>query len=207
MTVLESLIQFLATLSPLLVCVVVCLVAFVENIFPPSPSDTIIVFGGSLVAIGKVGFAELLIWATAGSTLGFVAMYLIGKWFGGHILERGRIKFIPVESVVKVDTWFKKYGYWIIVANRFLAGTRAVVSLFAGMSRLHLLRTTILCFLSALIWNSILLSGGYYLGNNWQRIGFYLSGYSQIITIVIVVIALVLVAHFVSKKTNGKNSA
>jgi membrane protein DedA with SNARE-associated domain len=75
------------------------------------------------------------------------------------------------------------------------------------MSRLHLLRTTIHSFLSALKWNSILLSGGYYLGNNWQRIGFYLSGYSQIITIVIVVIALVLVAHFVSKKTNGKNSA
>jgi membrane protein DedA with SNARE-associated domain len=206
MTSVDTLIHFLESLSPLLVCLVVFLIAFVENIFPPSPSDSLIVFGGSLVAIGRVGFVELLLWTTAGSVLGFLAMYQIGKWFGVRILEKGRIKFIPIESVQKVDVWFRKYGYSIIVVNRFLAGTRAVVSLFAGMSRLRLVKTTVLCALSALAWNTILLGGGYYLGSNWQRIGFYLSGYSQIVTIVIVVAALALIAHYVYKKTNGKKA-
>jgi membrane protein DedA with SNARE-associated domain len=200
-------IGYLQTLSPALVLATVFLIAFIENIFPPSPSDVIIVFGGSLVGIGRVGFAETLLWATLGSTLGFMVMYKIGDWFGVKILEKGKIKFIPPEAVKKVDEWFRKYGYWIIIGNRFLAGTRAVVSFFAGMAELNLLRTTILCFVSALVWNAILITGGYYLGNNWERIGFYLSTYSQIVTAVIVVAALVLLARYFYMKNNGRKSA
>ena len=190
----------LQLLDPLLICFLVFAVAFIENIFPPAPSDMIIVFAGSLVGLGIVGLPESLLFATAGSTLGFIVMYKIGDWFGVHILESGRFSFIPVQSVKKAEAWFLKYGYWLIVANRFLAGTRAVVSFFAGMSELSLGKTTVLCFVSALLWNAILITAGYYLGQNWGRIGFYLVAYSRVVTAVVIAIALLVVAKCVLKK-------
>jgi membrane protein DedA with SNARE-associated domain len=202
----EEFVGTLQALSPALILTVVFLIALIENIFPPSPSDVVIVFAGSLVGIGRVGYAETLLLATAGSTIGFMLMYKIGDWFGVRILEQGKIKFIPRESVRKVDDWFRKHGYWIIVANRFLSGTRAVVSFFAGMAELDLLRTTALCFVSALAWNAILVTGGFYLGNNWQLIGTYLSTYSQIMTGLLVVVSVGLIARYFFKKRIGKKA-
>ncbi len=203
---MEDFILQLKSLDPFLIYLAVFSIALIENVFPPSPSDLVIVFAGSLVGIEQVGFAETLFTATLGSAIGFVLMYKIGDWFGDRILEQGKIKFIPLEAVRKVELWFARYGYGIIIANRFLAGTRAVVSFFAGMSRLNLRKTIALSFLSALAWNSILLFGGFYLGQNWRRIGFYLSTYGQIVTGLIILVVLVLVARFLYKKDNGKKS-
>jgi len=203
----EGLIQYLQSIDPWLVYTAVFGIAFIENVFPPSPSDLIVVFGGSLVGIGRVGFMEVLLAATMGSTLGFMTMYKVGEWFGASILEQGRVKFIPVEGVRKVEDWFRRYGYWIIVINRFLAGTRAVVSFFAGMAHLNLARTSLLSFVSALIWNVLLISAGYYLGQNWERIGFYLSTYSQIVTGFVVVTVLVLFARYLYNKGKRKGTS
>lgn len=200
---MEDFIQYLLGLDPTWILASVFLIALIENLFPPSPSDILIVAAGSLVGIGTLGWLEALVAATAGSTLGFILMYKVGQWFGGHILEQGKISFIPVSSVRRVETWFRRYGYWIIVVNRFLSGTRAVVSFFAGMSELKLFLTTVLCFLSALVWNSLLVYGGYLLGANWRSIGVYLSTYSQIATGVVVVIVLLLVARFLTTRNNN----
>jgi membrane protein DedA with SNARE-associated domain len=204
---LDQILLQLQSLDPITVYAAVFLIALIENIFPPSPSDLMIVASGSLVGLGRVGFVETLACATLGSTIGFLIMYKIGDWFGVHILEQGKIKFIPVESVRKVEDWFKRYGYWIIVANRFLSGTRAVVSFFAGMSELKITKTTILCAASALAWNAILVTGGYFLGQNWQRIGFYLTTYSQIVTAILVIAVLLLVAKYIYNRRNGGKTA
>ena len=189
MAEIESLLASLSTLNPLWIYGVLFAIAYIENIFPPSPSDLLIVFGGSLVGIGKLSFLPALLSATAGSTLGFVTMYIIGDWFGLAIIEKKRIGFLPLDAIHKVEAWFRRYGYWIIVANRFMSGTRAVISFFAGMSELRFGKTTVLCFLSALVWNAILIYGGTLLGANWRNIGDYLSAYSRVITLLIGLIA------------------
>jgi len=196
----DAFLQTIQSLDPWLVYAIVFGIAFAENIVPPLPSDVIVVFGGSLVVLGHVNFPAVLLVATAGSTVGFVAMYFIGDWFGDHILERGKISFIPVEAVKRVESWFGQYGYWIIVANRFLAGTRAVVSFFAGMSGLNLRTTILLSAVSSLLWNALLVGGGYALGHEWEKIGFYLMTYSRAVTGVLVVVVLILVVRFVYNK-------
>jgi membrane protein DedA with SNARE-associated domain len=204
---LESFIHSLQALDPFLIYVAVFSIAFVENVFPPFPSDVIVVFAGSLIGVGQTGFIETLLLATLGSTLGFVVMYKIGDWFGDTILEKGKIKFIPVDAVMKVEAWFKRYGYWLIVANRFLAGTRAAVSFFAGMSELDLAKTTGLSLVSALVWNAILVSAGWYLGQHWEKIGFYLNTYSEIVTGILIVVAFVLVIRYFYNKNNGRKAS
>ena len=204
---MEELIRRLSALNPFWVYVSVAGMAFLENIVPPFPSDVIVVFAGSLAGIGAIDFWWALLFTTVGSTLGFMVMYKLGDWFGLKILETGKLKFIPTESVHRVEGWFRKYGYVIIVANRFLSGTRAVVSFFAGMSELKLPNTTLLCFLSALVWNYLLLFAGQKLGQNWKVIFFYMETYSKAVTGIILIVILLFVARFVYKKSNSENNS
>jgi membrane protein DedA with SNARE-associated domain len=199
----EDFISNIMSLDPLLVYIAVASIAYIENIFPPFPSDVVVVAAGSLIGIGAVNFTLALVLATVGSTLGFVTMYAIGHWFGERIVEAGKFKFLPVESIRKVEEWFRRYGYGVIVANRFLAGTRAVVSFFAGLSSLRLSMTVILSFLSALVWNAILLYAGKKLGENWEDILFYLETYSKAVTFLIVVVVIVVVIQLFSRKNSN----
>ncbi len=198
---INDIIKFLLEVDPYKIYLALFFIAFIENIFPPSPSDVIIVFGGSLVAIGKTNFFLALISASLGSLIGFIAVYVIGKWFGKKIIESGKIKFIPLENIHKTETWFIKYGYWIIIGNRFLAGTRGIVAFFAGVSEIDFRLTSLLSFVSALFWNFLLLFGGYVMGKNWETIIGHLKTYWLIVTILLILFSGIwTIKYFISKR-------
>lgn len=182
---LEQTIAYLSQVDTVWIYAAVFLISYIENIFPPFPSDVVVVFAGSLVAIGTGSVAITLVLATAGSTLGFMSMYWIGDQFGDRVLETGKIPFVSLNLVHKVEAWFRRYGYWVVIANRFLAGTRAVISFATGMSELNLTVTTLLSAASALVWNSILIYLGFVVGDNWRMIGDYLDTYSLVVTIAV----------------------
>ncbi len=199
-------IHSLAAIDPAWVYVFVGVIAFVENIFPPFPSDVGVVAVGSLTGMGSASFVAALGSSTVGSTVGFILMFKIGNWFGRRIIERGRIKFLPLEQVHKVEGWFKKYGYLVVVANRFLSGTRAVVSLFAGLSELSLFWCAILSFLSALVWNFILLYSGRMLGANWKDVLVFFDAYGEAATLLLIALAFFFVGRYVYRRQTGTAS-
>jgi membrane protein DedA with SNARE-associated domain len=178
---------------------------FLENIFPPAPCDSVLLFIGTLVGLGKVDFFSLLIFSTLGSTLGFALMFFLGRLFGDRILNSGKIKFISTESLKKPEQWFEKHGYLIIVANRFLSGTRAIISFFAGITKLRTDLTILLAAVSSLVWNAILLLLGMLLGESWEVADNYMSHYGTIVLIV----ALVIIIFFIIKSiiTKKKEAA
>ena len=165
---------------------IVSFIAFIENVFPPFPSDAVVVFGGFLTGIGKVSFLILLLGSTVGSTLGFMLAFYIGVKCSATKISDLKMSFVPVNALLKVGAWFTKYGYTLIIVNRFLAGTRAVVSFFAGLSGLPLGMTTILSFVSALAWNGLLLYGDSRLGKNWQVALTYIQKYSHVMLYVFI---------------------
>jgi membrane protein DedA with SNARE-associated domain len=202
---MEQFVNYFAALNPLWIYCVAGVIAYIENVFPPMPSDVILVAAGSLAGLGKVDFTLLLVLSTIGSTAGFLTMYEVGDWFGVRILEAGKFKYIPLEQVHKVEAWFKKYGYWVVIANRFMAGTRAVVSFFTGMSELSLVRTAILSFLSSLLWNFILLFAGKELGINWKELSLYLVTYGKIVTIILIIVIIIVAGRIYYKNRNLHN--
>jgi membrane protein DedA with SNARE-associated domain len=127
-------------------------------------------------------------------------MYLIGEYFGEKILRSGKLKFIKAESLEKADKFFHKYGYKIIIINRFLPGTRAVVSFFSGVHKLKPFPTFTYAALSSLLWNSLLIFLGIQLGNNLELIDKYLKEYSQIIFGILALTALVFLVKFILNK-------
>ncbi len=198
----ERILEFILSVDNIWIYLLIFFFAYIENVFPPSPSDVVIVFCASLAGLGKTSFELTLSSAVFGSTLGFVTMYFIGDKFGDEIIEKGRIKFIDPESVKKVEVLFSKYGYFLIVVNRFLAGTRAFVAFFAGLGEYDIKRSIILSFISALFWYSILVTAGKILGENWHLVADVISAYSKAVTIVltVAVVSYVLVKFLKSKK-------
>lgn len=199
---MEQFIDSLIAMNPFWVYLIAAVISFIENIFPPFPSDIILLAAGYLCATGRAEFWIVLCISTFGSAAGFATMYKIGAWFGIRVVETGKLRFLKLEKIHKVEAWFNKYGFFVVVVNRFLAGTRAVIAFFTGMSNLSLTKTLLLATLSSLLWNTLLLYAGKGLGSNWKIISSHLEIYSKIVTILtLLVIALVVLFNRFRKKS------
>lgn len=203
---IEHLIDFIAQLTPLWLYILLFIFSFVENVFPPSPSDLVVVIGGSLIAKGVINFVPTLIVTTIGSVIGFMALYYIGYKFNEKLLLKGKMKFISREGLQKVDRWFSRYHYGIILINRFLPGTRSVISFFAGVSRLGFYKTMFLATLSALAWNTIIIYLGIFFGENVRVVDKYINAYSDIVLILTIIAAVVWYLIHRSRKKKEQNS-
>ena len=196
----EDILTRIATFPPVWIYITLFFFAFIENVFPPSPSDVLLVVGGTLIGTGAISFILALAFATLGSITGFMLMFYIGSTVDKKLIHSGRFKHIPVNSIDKVEKWFRKYGYFIIVANRFMPGTRAVISFFAGISNLEPKKTTLLCFISALIWNAIMLYLGFIFGNNVSKVDEYLTTYTNIVIAVTIIVVLFFILRLFFRK-------
>lgn len=201
---LESILAYMNGLDPLWIYIILFFFSFIENVFPPSPSDVVVIFGASIIASAGLAFTPVLLITSIGSSLGFILMYLVGKMLGEKVIRSGKLKFINEDDLNKTDAWFAKYGYKLIAANRFLPGTRSVISFFSGVHELNILKTFIYASISAFLWNTIIIFVGMQLGNNIELIDYYLSTYSRIIIIITVIVAIVFAVRFFLKKKADK---
>ncbi|MBU3742566.1 MAG: DedA family protein, partial [Candidatus Kapabacteria bacterium] len=174
---IESIVGFLQTLPPWGVIAFVFLIAYVENLFPPSPSDVLLVFAGTLIGIGVAGYVPLLIASTLGGVTGFASAYLIGRRYGRQVVASPLVPFLDLALIDRVQVWFDRYHGLIIVVNRFLAGTRAVIAFAAGITHMPFPRTIVYCGISATAWNALLLWIGSLAGTRWREMDSYLSAY------------------------------
>lgn len=200
----ESILNEISSFPPVWIYVTLFLFAFVENVFPPSPSDFVVVVGGSLIATGTIDFIPTLILTTLGTVIGFMVLFYIGSTVDKKVIHAGKFKFIPVDAIDKVEIWFKKYGYGIILANRFMPGTRAVISFFAGLSHLNIKKTIIFSTISAFAWNALILYLGYIFGDNVELVDQYLTTYTNIVIGITVVVALFFIIRFYLRKKKSK---
>ncbi|MDT3697593.1 MAG: DedA family protein [Ignavibacterium sp.] len=197
---IEELLTHLSSLTPILIYVLLFTFAYIENLFPPSPSDIVIVIGGTLVGTNYLHFIPTLIFATGGSIAGFLTAFGIGWLLDKKLIHSGKLKFINLQTIEKAETAFRKWGYYLIVANRFLPGTRAVISFFGGMSRLDVHKTMFLSSISSLLWNIILIYLGIFFGENVALVDRYLNTYSNIVVAVTAIVILLLVINYFIKK-------
>lgn len=161
-------------------------IAFIEYVFPPIPGDTAMVFGAYLAGTGKLDLLILYILTTLGSIVGFLILFFIGKYYGREFFLKKNYRFFPKESIFQIEKWFQHYGIGLIAANRLLSGARSAISLFAGISNLKVSTITLAALFSSMIWNAILLSGGYYLGENWEMVLIIIKRYNQFIILLII---------------------
>ena len=165
-----------------------------ENIFPPIPSEVIMGLGGMAVARGDMALVPLILAGTAGTTVGNLFWYWIGRKFGYErfkpVIDRfGRWMTLEWEDVEQLHAIFIKYGSGLVFFFRFLPTFRTLISLPAGMVRMNFWKFVAWTFAGSAIWNLILAYTGIWFGNNFEELDKYVG------PVVIGVMALVVVLY------------
>jgi membrane protein DedA with SNARE-associated domain len=208
---LESAIFWLQHADPFAVYVFLFLIAFLENVVPPIPGDVPVAFIGYLIYSSQLTFAGALFWSSLGSTAGFMLIYMISRHFGiklyaagdtdaQHRFSKSVHRFFPPSDMVLLRHKFAAHGYLAVLANRFLLGSRAVISVMAGLMHLRTPFVLLAALTSAVAWNVLLLYGGFFLGSNWKDIGGYVAVYSIPVSIFFVVLLCFSVWKFLRER-------
>ena len=146
-----------------------------ENLFPPLPSEVILPMAGLAAARGSFTLFEALFWTTAGSVVGAFALYGIGAVLGLDRL-RALVKRLPLLHVDDVDrtvAWFGRHGGKAVFFGRMLPIFRSLISIPAGVVRMPLWRFGLLTLAGSLIWNSVFVLSGFFLGEQWHIVEEY----------------------------------
>jgi membrane protein DedA with SNARE-associated domain len=160
--------RFLDTLPNALIYFLLGASAFVENVFPPIPGDTITAFGAFLVGTKRLDFFGVYLSTVVGSLIGFMFLFWVGGLLGRRFFLERDYWFFKARDIIKAEAWFKKNGYLLILLNRFFPGVRSVISIAGGITGLKTRRVILLALISCSIWNLIWIFFGYMLGSNWD---------------------------------------
>lgn len=162
--------EFLEGLPNGLIYILLGLSAFVENVFPPVPGDTITAFGAFLVGTRRLSFTGVYVSTVVGSLSGFMSLFWVGGFLGRRFFIERDYRFFKASDIIRAEDWFRRHGYYLVLCNRFLPGIRSVISLVSGITGLRALKTGTLALISICAWNLVWISIGYAVGNNWDTV-------------------------------------
>ena len=201
---LDRFLDFLSLLPDSLIYLVLGLSAFVENVFPPIPGDTITAFGAFLVGTQRLHFFGVYLSTSLGSVAGFVFLFWIGSLLGRRFFVERDFWFFKVRDIKRAEEWYLRFGYFLVLLNRFFPGIRSVIALAGGITGLRLLKVTLFALISASAWNLIWISLGYVLGRNWETVrenlGHIMIRYNIVIFSLLGLVIVVLVVRGLKKK-------
>ena len=201
---METFLNTLSGLPDLLIYFLLALSAYVENLVPPIPGDTITAFGAFLVGTGRLNFFGVYFSTTLGSLLGFLTLFCGGGYLGRRFFFEKDYRFFRAKDILKAEAWFVRYGYLLIALNRFFPGIRSAVSLAAGISRLRAVLVAPLALLSCAVWNLIWIMVGHALGSHWDLA---LSKFSMVVSrynITVAILAALFLLFWLVRK-RGRN--
>lgn len=173
------------------------LLIFIENIFPPIPSEIVLTFGGFMTIQTSLRFIGVVVVATLGSYIGAVILFYIGRLLDSKRCQSlveskwGKRLGFKKENVDKAQSWFTNHGQITVFICRLVPVIRSLISIPAGMANMNFFVFSIWTILGTFLWNTILVYLGSILGGNWQLIKQYMQDYSIIIGIVILLIVII----------------
>ena len=198
---IDFFLNLLSTHGPLIAYCLLFLSAFVENIFPPIPGDTVVLFGAYLVGRGELSIVPVFLTTVAGSFIGFMAIYYLGLKKGRDFFNKNGSSLRSVQRLKKVERWFNTYGPKVVLANRFLSGVRSVVALAAGIGNMPAGKVTLYSLVSIGIWNGLIISAGILVGTNWLAVKAILGTYSRVVlTIILIILTVFFIRYFVKRR-------
>ena len=140
------------------------LMAMESSIFPV-PSELVMPPAGYLVQQGQMNMTLVILSGTFGSLAGAYLNYFVALWLGRPLLVRyGRYVWIKEEHVTRVEAFFQRHGEISTFIGRLLPVIRHLISIPAGLARMHHLRFTLYTLIGAGIWVSVLAWIGYFIG-------------------------------------------
>ncbi|MFJ6015333.1 DedA family protein [Streptomyces sp. NPDC092952] len=176
-----------------------------ENLFPPLPSEVILPLTGFAAGQGVLSLVSALFWTTLGSVVGAVALYWIGMLFGRERMHAiwGKLPLVNASDLVRTEEWFARHGTKAVFLGRMVPIFRSLISVPAGVERMPMPVFLMLTTLGSLVWNSVLVMAGYWLGDQWDVVETYVGILSKIVAALV----LVAVATYLAVRLRSRGQA
>ncbi len=181
-----------------------------ENVFPPIPSEVILLFGGFMTTYTSLNIALMIVAATLGSLLGAIVLYYIGKILNKERLKKivsgkvGKVLRLKEKDIDMADHWFDTKGNKTVFFCRFIPIVRSLISIPAGMSEMPMAKFLLYTTVGSAIWNTVLIVIGNRVGENWESILGVFDQYSHIVLILLILIFILFIVWFYTKKQKKK---
>ncbi|MBR8829405.1 MAG: DedA family protein [Gomphosphaeria aponina SAG 52.96 = DSM 107014] len=168
------------------------LLMFLENLFPPLPSELIMPLAGFTISQGKMAFIPVILSGVIGTVLGAFPWYYAGRIFNEARLEKLADKYgkwisVSAKDLKKANNWFNRHGGKAVFFGRLVPGVRTLISLPAGINGMPLIPFTIYSTLGTILWVLFLTTAGYLLGNHYELVETYLGKISKIVLLSLVI--------------------
>ena len=185
---------------------------FFENVFPPIPSEVVLLFGGFMTTYTKLNIFLMIVFSTLGSVVGAIVLYYIGKLLNKERLKKivsgkvGKVLRIKTNDIDKADYWFDTKGNKTVFFCRFIPVVRSLISIPAGMSEMAMGKFLLYTTVGSAIWNSILLIVGNKVGKNWESILSIMNQYSHIVFMLLIILFIVFLVYFFGFRTKERKA-
>lgn len=179
----------------------IALLMFLENLFPPLPSEVIMPMAGFTASQGELSIAGVLAAGTVGTLAGAIFWYSVAKWLGEERLKRwadrhGRWITLSPKDIDRIDDWFDAHARWAVPLGHLVPGIRTLISIPAGLFDMPPARFVLLTTLGAGVWTSALGLAGYVLGKQYAAVEQWLGPASTVIMAAILLYYIYRVATF-----------
>lgn len=185
------------------------LVMFLENVFPPIPSEVVLPLAGSLTLTGKFSIPMITIVGMLGSLTGAFLFYGLGKWLGEPRVRQlmakfGKYALLSTDDLDRSLEWFDKYDDWVIFFSRMVPIVRSLISIPAGIASMGFGKFSFYTVLGTALWSFVLSFGGRLLGEQWPLIADFINTYQNVVLVLVVVGAIVFIGYRLFRKSKSK---
>ena len=188
--------------------VIVMLMA-IESSFIPFPSEIVVPPAAYLAASEENGMNVILvvICATIGALIGALVNYLLALYLGRPIVYRfansrlGHICLLDQEKVEQAEAYFDRHGAIGTFVGRLVPAVRQLISIPAGLSRMHMGKFLAYTALGAGLWNSILAFIGYSMASvvPYDQLDAAVAHYAAYLKVAMLLLGLLVVAYLIYK--------
>lgn len=185
----------------------------IENVFPPIPSELILLMGGFMTVYAGLNVILMIIVSTIGSLLGAYVLYYLGYKLGNLGINKlldgkvGRAIHLTSDDFLRSRKWFEEKGDRAVFLCRFVPLLRSIISIPAGVAKMELKKFTLLTTIGSVIWNTILIIVGRFAGQNWEKYSDVLSSYFDKIGIAAVLLVVLYIVYKTVKSHKDKQKA
>jgi membrane-associated protein len=178
--------------------------SFVEYVFPPFPGDTLVLLGAWYAVNGALSWPLTFLAVTAGALAGAYVDWRAGVALGRRLDRSAHRKGgLAEKRLARFEAGYRRWGAWLLVANRFLPGVRGVVFLGAGACGIPLSRVLLFGGVSAALWNAILLAAGGLLVGNLEELVQLMARYTHAAWIGMAALAALLLGWALLRRRAG----
>jgi len=153
---------------------------FIENVFPPIPSELIMPLAGFLTTQGQFSLVGVVLAGMLGSVLGALPLYAVGWCVGEARVTAwantyGTWLMVSGQDVERAKGWLDRHGRQAVFLCRLVPGIRSLISIPAGCVRMPLTPFLLYTALGTSVWAALLASAGRLLGARYAQVETYLG--------------------------------